>query len=103
MILPSGVRTILFLTVSGGGMSVGGCGAGRSMSTEWVATGMVMMNMMSRTSMTSMSGVVFISIIGEPSSLPPDIAMGKYSWNIARALGSGGIHGVRDEAHGRIA
>jgi hypothetical protein len=29
--------------------------------------------------MTSINGVVFISIIGEPSSLPPDIAMGWYS------------------------
>ncbi len=46
------------------------------MSIEWVATGMVMMNMMRSTSMTSINGVVFISIIGEPSSLPPDIAMG---------------------------
>jgi hypothetical protein len=32
--------------------------------------------MMSMQSMTSINGVVFISIIGEPSSLPPDIAMG---------------------------
>jgi hypothetical protein len=29
--------------------------------------------------MTSISGVVFISIIGEPSSLPPDIAIVGYS------------------------
>jgi hypothetical protein len=34
------------------------------MFTEWVATGMVMMNMISRTSIASMSGVVFISPIG---------------------------------------
>ena len=75
MISLVGVIDTLFLT--GFTISVGGVGAGlgRSMLTAWVATGMVMMNMMRSTSMTSINGVVFISIIGEPSSLPPDIAM----------------------------
>ena len=55
--------------------SIGGCGwflelIGRSTFTAWVWIGMVMMNMMSSTSMTSISGVVFISIIGSPSSAP---------------------------------
>jgi hypothetical protein len=34
-----------------------------------------MMNMMRRTSRTSINGVMFMSIIGAPSSEPPDIAM----------------------------
>ena len=57
-----------------------GQGFGRSSFTAWVWIGMVMMNMIRSTSMTSINGVVFISIIGEPSSLPPDIAMVGYSW-----------------------
>ena len=47
---------------------MGCCGVtgvwGRSMPTLCVWIGMVMMNMMSSTSMTSISGVVFISPIG---------------------------------------
>ena len=70
------VRTSLFFTGSTSGLFVGGVACGKSMLTEWVATGMVMMNMMRSTSMTSINGVVFISIIGEPSSLPPLIAIG---------------------------
>ena len=46
-------------------------GGGRSSFVAWVWIGMVMMNMMSRTSMTSINGVVFISPIGL-SSPPPD-------------------------------
>jgi hypothetical protein len=34
---------------------------------------------------------VFISIIGEPSSLPPLIAMGKYSSSRRQPLGSTGF------------
>src|SRR6187399_2007738 len=75
----AGVRTILFLT--GSTMSLGGLGsgAGRSMATALVAIGMDMMNTMRSTSRTSINGVMFISIIGAPSSRPPDIAMGNYS------------------------
>ena len=58
---------------------VGGEAAGRSIGIAWVATGMVMMNMIRSTSMTSINGVVFISIIGSPSSLPPLIDMVWYS------------------------
>ena len=35
--------------------------------------------------MTSINGVMFISIIGAPSSWPPDIAMGTYSLNYVPA------------------
>ena len=75
----STVSTSLFFsgsTVTSGGVVLG---AGRSISTECVATGIVMMNMMRRTSRTSINGVMFISIIGAPSSLPPDIAIVGYS------------------------
>jgi hypothetical protein len=41
--------------------------------------GMVMMNMIRSTSMTSISGVVLMSIIGSPSAPPVDIAIGTYS------------------------
>ena len=37
--------------------------------------GLVMMNMMSSTSKTSINGVMFMSVIGCPSSWPPDIPM----------------------------
>jgi hypothetical protein len=40
---------------------------GTSNFTAWVWMGIVMMNMMRRTSMTSMSGVVFRSMIGAGS------------------------------------
>ena len=43
---------------------VGGPTVGRSIFTLWVITGMVMMNMMRRTSMTSMIGVVLIVLNG---------------------------------------
>jgi hypothetical protein len=71
--------TTLFLsrlTITSGG---GADGLGRSMFTACVATGIVMMNMMRRTSMTSISGVVFISIIGWPSSLPAEMPILGYS------------------------
>src|SRR6476660_3536672 len=42
---------------------------GRSSFTACVWIGSVMMNMMRRTSMTSMSGVVLMSSIGSPESL----------------------------------
>jgi hypothetical protein len=38
-------------------------GIGRSMGTEWDCTGMVMMNMIRSTSMTSINGVVLSSLI----------------------------------------
>ena len=56
--------TILFLTGSiGGGVGLSTF-CGRSSFTAWVCTGMVMMNMIRSTSMTSINGVVLISIMG---------------------------------------
>ena len=53
-----------------------GVGRGISSFTAWVITGKVMMNMMSSTNMTSINGVVLISIIGSSSPpLPTLIAM----------------------------
>src|SRR5690606_5277789 len=91
-----GVSTILFLIGSTGGGVSDSLGTGRSISTEWVATGMDMMNTMRSTSRTSINGVMFISIIGLPSSLPPDIAMANYSLEIfgrpkRQAFGSTGF------------
>ena len=49
----------------GGGAGTGSGGvAGRSSGTLWLATGMIMMNMIRRTSITSTSGVVLIAEIG---------------------------------------
>src|SRR5690348_8338139 len=65
---PCGVTTILFLIGSiGGGVELLFCG--RSSFTAWVWIGMVMISMMISTSMTSINGVVLISIIGSPSEL----------------------------------
>ena len=61
------------INTSGGGW-FGSC-TGRSILTACDTGGMVIISMMRRTSMTSINGVVFISIIGWPSSLPPLIAM----------------------------
>src|SRR3546814_15811747 len=52
----------LFLIGSTGGGLVCSLSCGRSILTAWVWIGMVMINMMSRTSMTSINGVVFIPI-----------------------------------------
>src|SRR5207237_4941458 len=66
-IWPSAVTTILFFVGStGGGGALVACG--RSSFTARVCTGIVMMNMISNTSMTSMSGVVLMSIIGSADS-----------------------------------
>lgn len=46
---------------------------GMSSFTACVITGSVMMNMINNTNMTSINGVVLISIIGAPSSLPPTL------------------------------
>src|SRR3546814_10024075 len=48
----------LFLIGSTGGGLVCSLSCGRSILTAWVWIGMVMINMMSRTSMTSINGVV---------------------------------------------
>ena len=42
---------------------------GKSSFTAWVWIGMVMMNMISSTSRTSISGVVLMSMIGSPDEL----------------------------------
>ncbi|PAV73702.1 hypothetical protein WR25_23458 [Diploscapter pachys] len=66
---------ILFFCGSTGGFWLRGSLTGRSTFTACVGIGRVMMNMMRSTSMTSINGVVFMSIIGSPSSEPPLIAM----------------------------
>src|ERR1700754_4089125 len=55
---------------------------------------MVMMNMMRSTSMTSISGVVLMSIMGSPSAVPAAIAIGRYS-RIASRLEAGVTAGGR--------
>ena len=76
----------MFLTGSIGGGVWFGWLTGRSSFTAWVWIGMVMMNMIRRTSMTSISGVVLMSIIGSPSTLSPVvcIAMADNSYLTAR-------------------
>ena len=59
---------------AGGGVATGGPGCGRSSGTLWLATGMMMMNMISSTSITSTSGVVLISTIGAKSPLGGTVA-----------------------------
>src|SRR3546814_16170146 len=67
-IVPLGSTTILFFTGSIGGGVISPVSTGRSSFTAWVWMGIVMMNMLRRTSMTSMSGVVLTSIkIGRES------------------------------------
>src|SRR5882757_3434847 len=65
-------------TVSG--ITVGGVelGAGMSSFTAWVWIGKVMMRSVRRTSITSISGVVFISTITSPSAVLVLIAMADY-------------------------
>src|SRR3990167_10281155 len=59
------------LTVSGL-ISLGALSArGRSIFTEWVSTGTVMMKMISSTSMTSTSGVMLISLMASSLSSRP--------------------------------
>ncbi len=60
---PSRSTTSRFLTASGSTIR-SGTARGRSTSSELVVSGMVMMSMISRTSITSISGVVFISLSG---------------------------------------
>src|SRR3546814_570380 len=59
---------IINLFFSGSTLLASSFGTGRSIFTAWVWTGMVMMNMMRSTSMTSINGVMFTSIIGSSSS-----------------------------------
>src|SRR4051812_42822212 len=63
-----------------GGMKVGGVGFAWGMSsfTAWVWIGRVMMRRVSRTNITSISGVVFISTITSPSAVLVLIAMADY-------------------------
>src|SRR5688572_29309037 len=79
---PAAVTTRRFLIGSTGGGVWFAWLTGRSSFTAWLWIGMVMMNMMRRTSITSMSGVVLMSIIGSPSvlSLVVCIAMAIFSW-----------------------
>ena len=65
------------MSITSGCTGGGGALVGRGMSsfTACVITGMVMMNMMSNTSMTSMSGVVLMSHIAPSLLLPTLIAM----------------------------
>ena len=62
--------------------------------TACVITGSVMMNMISNTNMTSISGVVLMSIMGSPSPPPPTlIAMANYPVCICvgRSLAAGAL------------
>src|SRR3982750_3912561 len=85
---PCAVTTTLFFTGSMGGGGWFGWLTGRSSFTAWVWIGMVMMNMMRRTNMTSMSGVVLMSIMGSPSelSLVVCMAMAIFSWRYRRVV-----------------
>ena len=67
--------TTLFLIGSTGGGGWFGWSDGRSSFTAWVWIGMVMMNMIRSTSMTSISGVVLMSIIGSASRLSPVVCI----------------------------
>src|ERR1700759_2160786 len=69
-------------------------GTGRSSFTAWVCGGMVMMNMMSSTSMTSISGVVLMSIMGSPSAGPADIAIAKLLQNLGQRPDTHAYDGV---------
>src|SRR6186997_720753 len=65
----------------GGGLLV----CGMSSLVAWVMTGIDMMSTMISTNMTSMSGVVLISIIGAPcSEAPTDIDMKSYLETLTR-------------------
>src|SRR6476620_7582148 len=72
--------TVFFSGWIGGGGWLVFCG--RSSFTACVWIGSVMMNMMRRTSMTSINGVVLMSIIGSPESLSLVVCidMEAYSW-----------------------
>ena len=73
------------LTSGGGGLPVG-----RLRLTEWSWIGIVMMSITSSTSITSMSGVVLMSMITSGSAGPPPeptfIAMNRSSCVVASAL-----------------
>src|SRR3546814_13782297 len=86
----------LFLIGSTGGGLVCSLSCGRSILTAWVWIGMVMINMMSRTSMTSIHGVVFISIIGSLSSRPP-LLVTYYTTKIFRDAYSPGLVQVQKQ------
>src|SRR5438045_9656714 len=64
-----------FFTGSTGGGGWFGWLTGRSSFTAWVCGGMVTISMISSTSMTSISGVVLMSIIGVPSTLLPVVCI----------------------------
>src|SRR4051794_40987115 len=80
---------MFFTGLIGGGVFCGWL-TGRSSFTAWVWIGMVMMNMMRRTSMTSMSGVTLTSSIGSPDSLSLVVCI-----DIAEELLLGPIAGQR--------
>src|SRR6478672_2618796 len=64
-----------FLTgLTGGGVTLGWF-TGRSSFTACVCGGMVTISMISSTSMTSINGVVLMSIIGVPSTLLPVVCI----------------------------
>src|SRR6476660_1633277 len=79
---PALIDRTFFTGSIGGGVWFGWL-TGRSSFTACVWIGMVMMNMMRRTNMTSINGVVLISIIGSPVELSLvvciDIAENSYS------------------------
>src|SRR5689334_14850875 len=83
--------TVFFSGWMGGGGVLVACG--RSSFTACVWIGRVMMNMIRSTSMTSMSGVTFISIIGSPEALSLvvciDMALNSYRAALMAPLGGG--------------
>src|SRR6266403_4020267 len=81
-------KSIVRLTISGGGggTKFGGGGKGLSIFTAWVTGGSEMMKMISNTNMTSINGVMLMSVNDWPSPLPTAIAILKSP----RALHRGG-------------
>src|SRR5688572_9312345 len=64
-------KSITMVTISGGTSGGGGLATGMLSRTECVWTGMVMISMMISTSITSISGVVLMSIMTSGSCDPP--------------------------------
>ena len=79
--------------VSGFSCAVGDCALGKSSLIACVSSGAVMMKMTSSTSITSTSGVVFISAIGawpvRPSSPPNAMSTPSGQWPTVCVAGGG--------------
>src|ERR1700682_3947684 len=85
-IVPS--KSTSTVTTSGGVGGGGGVPTGMFSFTAWVWMGMVMISMMISTSITSINGVVLMSIITSGSAsgpAPTVIAMDRFLWSSAAA------------------